>query len=103
MYDVAWASVGGKVAASLSNGGVCIWDISHSMLGTEHRNSGDLLRGGFGGGRAGMGHVLGTHARTVNRVGWDPFNPHMLMSGSQVYFLLYSLAAEMCPYVATVG
>lgn len=78
MYDVSWCTVGGLVAASLNNGGVVIWDLQH----LSHRASDVKVLSGSRSG--GVGTMVGEHARGVNRVGWDPHHPHMIMSGSQV-------------------
>lgn len=78
MYDVSWCSEGGLVAASLNNGGVAIWDLQHlSPHLTDVRGVGGMRSGG-------TGNMVGEHARGVNRVGWDPHHPDMIMSGSQV-------------------
>lgn len=79
MYDVAWCPSGGHVAASLSNGGVAIWDLQHlpSSLAGQGLQGADV-RG------EDTGKIIGTHERSVNRLSWNPFHHNMLLSGSQV-------------------
>lgn len=73
------------MAASLSNGGVAIWDL-------QHLSSANTTGGGQGyghqGGSTGMrgedtGKMIGRHDRSVNRLCWNPFDHGMLLSGSQ--------------------
>lgn len=71
MYDVSWCHSGGRVAASLSNGGVAIWDLQH--LATDADMKGDD-----------SGKIIGNHERSVNRLCWDPHDHGQLLSGSQV-------------------
>lgn len=79
MYDVAWCPSGGHVAASLSNGGVAIWDLQHLPSST----AGQGLQGADVRGED-TGKIIGTHERSVNRLSWNPFHHNMLLSGSQV-------------------
>ncbi|CAM9989632.1 unnamed protein product [Pylaiella littoralis] len=105
MYDVAWCPSGGHVAASLSNGGVAIWDLQHISGGGagagpgERAGSGQGRSHGYhgqGGGLLGSGaslrgmdtgKIIGTHERSVNRLCWNPFDHAQLLSGSQDGFL----------------
>lgn len=96
MYDVSWCTKGTKVAASLNNGGVCVWDLAHLTPDPDVRG----LKGAGGGGdgdAGGVGNILGMHTRSVNRIGWDPHNPRMLMSGSQVRVCVFSFSRERLP------
>lgn len=70
MYDVSWCHHGGRVAASLSNGGVAIWDLQHLATDAD-------MRGDDG------GKIIGNHERSVNRLCWDPHDHGQLLSGSQ--------------------
>lgn len=70
MYDVSWCHHGGRVAASLSNGGVAIWDLQHLATDAD-------VRGDDG------GKIIGNHERSVNRLCWDPHDHGQLLSGSQ--------------------
>ncbi|CAM9826634.1 unnamed protein product [Choristocarpus tenellus] len=80
IMDVSWSPHGGEVAASMANGGVVVWDLEHE---------GDLKESGRDGGfgRSGLavtGKVLTDQLRSVNRVNWDPSQPGILITGSQV-------------------
>lgn len=94
MYDVAWCPSGGNVAASLSNGGVAIWDLHHlaSNATTIGRGKGQQQGGAAAASAAAAiagvrgedtGKIIGRHDRSVNRLCWNPFDHGMLLSGSQ--------------------
>ncbi|CAN0132278.1 unnamed protein product, partial [Ectocarpus sp. 12 AP-2014] len=79
MYDVAWRPSGGNVAASLSNGGVAMWDLQHLSSSTSSSSSSQSWAG-QGQLREETGNIIGTHDRSVNRLSWNPFDHNMLLS-----------------------
>lgn len=81
MYDVAWRPSGGHVAASLSNGGVAMWNLQH--LSSSSSSSPSQSWAGQGQPQEETGSIIGTHDRSVNRLSWNPFDHNMLLSGSQ--------------------
>ncbi|CBN76538.1 conserved unknown protein [Ectocarpus siliculosus] len=86
MYDVAWRPSGGNVAASLSNGGVAMWDLQH-LSSSSSSSSSSQSWAGQGQLREETGNIIGTHDRSVNRLSWNPFDHNMLLSGSQDGYL----------------
>ncbi|CAM9835484.1 unnamed protein product, partial [Ectocarpus fasciculatus] len=87
MYDVAWRPSGGNVAASLSNGGVAMWDLQHLSSSSSSSSSSSQMWAGQGQPPEETGKIIGTHDRSVNRLSWNPFDHNMLLSGSQDGFL----------------